>query len=328
MLASTAIAVIGVVTLLYTQPQPSERLVLATTTSTYDSGLLDYLLPYFEGRCGVKVHVLPVGTGQALEIASRGDADVILVHAPSSEREYVDKGVLVNRVPIMYNDFIIVGPLDDPAGIKDMKIAAEAFKMIRGAGVEGRAVFISRGDNSGTHMREMDIWHSEGINPIGESWHLDVGQGMGETLLVTDEKGGYTLSDRGTWLSMRGTLSQLRVLVEGDPDLINPYSGLLINPRRYPWVNLDAAKKFIGFLISEEGQGLIANFKMGGERLFQPCYGNAPPAWGSKEEEREAMEYWNHAKPSLLCASPSVFHSQLALSDGVSNTCEKSLMGL
>jgi len=276
--------------------KPERDLILATTTSTYDSGLLDYMLPVFEEKYNVKVRVLSVGTGQALKIASRGDADVVLVHSPETERLYVESGDLIHRVPIMYNDFIVVGPLDDPANIKGLNNVTEAFIRIAEAGKSGKLVFFSRGDDSGTHKKELSIWKLTGINPANESWYLETGQGMGNTLIATNEgfsgKSGYTLTDRGTWLSMKDRLNNLVVLVEGDPILINPYSGLLVNPEKHPEVNFDLAKKLIEYFISDYGQQRIANFTVGGEQLFIPCYGNAPDAWGTEEEEQAAYEYW------------------------------------
>jgi len=280
--------------------QPERDLILATTTSTHDSGFLDYMLPVFEEKYNVKVRVLSVGTGQALEIASRGDADVVLVHSPETERIYVKSGDLIYRVPIMYNDFIVVGPPDDPANIRGLRNVTEAFIRIAEVGESGEIVFFSRGDDSGTHKKELSIWDVAGINPSGRSWYLETGQGMGNTLIATNEgfsgKSGYTLADRGTWLSMKNNLDNLVVLVEGDPILINPYSGLLVNPEKHPEVNFDLAKKLIEYFISDYGQQRIANFTIGGEQLFIPCYGNAPDAWGTEEEEQAAYEYWGQPK--------------------------------
>lgn len=280
--------------------KPEKDLILATTTSTYDSGFLEYMLPVFEEKYNAKVRVLSVGTGQALEIASRGDADVVLVHSPETERIYVKSGDLIHRVPIMYNDFIVVGPPDDPANIKGLKNVTEVFIRITEAGEAGKIVFFSRGDDSGTHKKELSIWGMAEINPINRSWYLETGQGMGNTLIATNEgfsgKNSYTLTDRGTWLSMKDSLDNLVMLMEGDPVLINPYSGLLVNLEKHPKVNFDLAKKLIEYFISDYGQQRIANFTVRGEQLFVPCYGNAPDAWGTEEEEQVAYEYWGQPK--------------------------------
>jgi len=241
------------------------QLLLATTTSTYDSGLLDYLLPDFEAKYNVKVNVVAVGSGQAMELGKRCDADVLLVHSRAAEEQFVAEGFGLKRYDVMYNDFVILGPAADPAGIKGMKDAAAAFAKI----AEAKAPFISRGDHSGTHIKELDIWKEANITPSGD-WYLSLGQGMGETLTVAKEKGAYTLSDRGTYLSRKDDLG-LVVLVEGDEALFNPYGVIAVNPAKCPQVNADLAEKLVDWLLSVETQEKIAAFKRAsGLPLFFP----------------------------------------------------------
>jgi tungstate transport system substrate-binding protein len=246
-----------------------QKLVLATTTSTYDSGLLDALNPVFEEKYNVRVEVLHMGTGAAIRTAMEGNADVILVHAPAKEKEFVAKGYGINRTSVMYNDFVIVGPVNDPASIEG-KNASEAFRKI----AQNKAIFFSRGDNSGTHTKEKEIWRMAGIVPAGK-WYCELGKGMGETLRVANEKDGYLLTDRGTYLSQKENLPRLKILVQGpvkggDPILANPYSVIAVNPVKYPERNYELAMAYIRFLTSKEGQEIIANFKIGGEQLFFP----------------------------------------------------------
>ncbi|MFB0547033.1 MAG: substrate-binding domain-containing protein [Anaerolineae bacterium] len=242
------------------------RLILATTTSTADSGLLDYLLPDFEAIYNVKVDVIAVGTGQALRLAEAGDADVVLVHAREKEDAFVEAGHGVNRQDVMYNDFIIIGPEDDPAGIKGLTDAAEAFKKIAQAEVK----FISRGDESGTHGKERSIWEKAGIEPEGE-WYISAGQGMGAVLTMANEQLAYTLTDRGTYLARTMEGIDLPILVEGDPILFNPYGVIAVNPELHPTVNDDLALAFIDWLTSVETQFKISTFRhASGELLFHP----------------------------------------------------------
>ncbi|HHS97916.1 MAG TPA: extracellular solute-binding protein [Chloroflexi bacterium] len=250
-----------------TTPTPPPRLILATTTSTYDSGLLDYLLPAFEEETGIEVEVVAVGTGQALELGRNGDADVLLVHAPDQEEAFVGMGYGVDREPVMYNDFIIVGPEEDPAGIAGMTSAAEAFARIAAA----EAPFVSRGDNSGTHMKERRIWLEAGIAPEG-AWYIPAGQGMGAVLTMAEELGAYTLTDRGTYLSRLAEGYGLPILVEGDPLLFNPYHVIAVNPRLHPEVNYEGARRFIEWLTSLETQERIGAFTHAatGQPLFHP----------------------------------------------------------
>ena len=247
-------------------PEPEVRkLVLATTTSTYDSGLLDYLLPDFESGHNVKVDVIAVGTGQAIATAEKGDADLILVHSRSREDKFVAEGYGVNRRDVMYNDFVILGPEDDPAGVKGLSEAATAFAMI----AKAEAPFTSRGDESGTHGKEKAVWQEAGIEPSGD-WYLSLGQGMGATLTVADEKRAHTLTDRGTYLARKEGLG-LALLVEGDPILFNPYGVIAVNPEKWPHVQVDLAMEFIEWLTSVETQERIGEFRhSSGEVLFHP----------------------------------------------------------
>ncbi len=242
------------------------RLILATTTSTADSGLLDYLLPDFEAIYNVKVDVIAVGTGQALRLAEAGDADVVLVHAREKEDAFVEAGHGVNRQDVMYNDFIIIGPADDPAGIKGMKEAAQAFARI----AETKSTFISRGDESGTHTKEKSIWAEAGIEPEGE-WYVSAGQGMGAVLTMANEQMAYTLADRGTYLARTLEGIELVILVEGDAILFNPYGVIAVNPELHPNVNYDLAMAFINWLTSVQVQLKISRFlHPSGEALFHP----------------------------------------------------------
>jgi tungstate transport system substrate-binding protein len=241
-------------------------LQLATTTSVQDSGLLEYLLPHFEKKYDCKINVIAVGTGQALKLASNGDVDMVLVHAPDLERKFVDDGFGMNRKTFMVNDFVILGPASDPAGIRGWTDAAKALAEIRNKG----ALFISRGDNSGTHQKEKSLWALTGIEPSG-AWYLEIGQGMGAVLTMASEKGAYTLSDRGTYLARAGQL-RLEVLVEGDPNLLNYYSAIQVNPERYPKVKVDLSRRLTDWLCSPEGQKLIGEYIVNGHQLFKPSY--------------------------------------------------------
>ncbi len=270
-------------------------IVLATTTSTYDSGLLDYLMPKFESKHNVEVHVISVGTGQAIEIAKRGDADLVLVHSKNLELEFINSTYGIHRVGVMYNDFIIIGPKDDPAGIKGLANATEAFKRISEKGEEGRAVFVSRADNSGTHTLELSIWSMLGITPSNrtQTWYIEAGASMGTVLRMSNEKGAYTLADRATWASFQSKLTSMAILVEGDKILLNPYAIILVNPEKYPQRNYKGGLALAQFIISEEGQNLIANFTKEGETLFKPMARNIPLAHtlGFPEQEKEIAWY-------------------------------------
>lgn len=254
-------------------PTRQQKLALTTTTSTADSGLLDFLLPPFEEAYNCDVQIIAVGTGQALAIGAKGDADVVLVHAHSQEDRFVAEGDGVNRRDVMYNDFILVGPPTDPAGVKGLESAAEAFARI----AQAKAPFASRGDGSGTETKEKAIWKAAGIMPDPNSgWYFSLGQGMGDTLLFAAEKGAYTLTDRGTYLSMRAKLN-LAVMVGGesidqskDKTLLNLYGIIAVNPAKHPNVNYDLAIKFIDWLTSVETQKRILQFTVGGQPLFYP----------------------------------------------------------
>jgi tungstate transport system substrate-binding protein len=247
--------------------QEENEIVMATTTSTYDSGLLDYLLPVFEDEYGIEVKVVPVGTGRALEYGRRGDVDVILVHSPEDEKSFVSDGFGTERHCVMYNDFLIVGPKDDPAGIKG-KTAIHALRRI----LNTDSQFISRGDSSGTHKKELALWGiAGGYHNLG-SWYVETGTGMGKTLLVASEKEGYTLVDRGTYTSMKKSVN-LDILVSGDELLTNPYGIMAVNPETSPGVNNAGAQKLITWIMSDEAQQMIADFTKDGEQLFVPLHG-------------------------------------------------------
>ena len=251
----------------------SVDVILATTTSTQDSGLLDELLPVFEVQTGYRVKTIAVGTGEALAMGSRGDADVLLAHAPAREKEIVEAGLAINRRIVMHNDFLIVGPESDPAGIRGSSDGAESVAKVAASG----ARFVSRGDDSGTHIREMSLWESAAIEPEGD-WYISTGQGMGATLLVAAEMGAYALVDRGTFLAMRernGLVPQ----VEGDPLFLNIYSVMETNPQRFSRLNSDGARAFSEFLVGEEAQEIIRVF--GVERFGQPLF--VPDAGKSEE---------------------------------------------
>ncbi len=247
----------------------SRSLVLTTTTSTYDSGLLDYIIPPFEEEYNANVRVISVGTGQALAIGARGDADVVLVHAPTLEEKFVADGNGVNRTYVMYNDFVILGPQEDPAGISGLKDGPEAFRRIAAT----ESIFASRGDESGTHVKEKELWVESGVGtPESEDWYLSLGQGMGGTLTTADELGAYTLTDRGTFLSRKNL--NLDILAEGDETLFNPYHIIIVNPEKYIEVQKELAEAFVDFLISEETQESIREFRREeyGVSLFNPVH--------------------------------------------------------
>ncbi len=257
-----------------------KEVILATTTSTRDSGLLDVLLPVFEKNSGYTVKMVAVGSGAALKIGQEGNADVLLVHSPAAEKIYMDGGFGKERLLVMHNDFIIVGPADDPAKIKDIKNPADAFKAIAAA----KATFVSRGDASGTNAAELVIWKTVGLSPSkDDAWYLSTGQGMGDTLHITSEKGGYTLSDRATYLAQKDTL-QLAILVEGDPSLLNVYHVITVNPDKWPLVNYAGAKAFADFMVSADTQKLIGQFGVDkfNQQLFVPDAGKTDADVGLK----------------------------------------------
>jgi len=244
------------------QAGAEERLRMSTTTSTENSGLLAVLLPPFEKKAGCKVDVVAVGTGKALKLGEAGDVDVVFVHARALEDKFVANGFGVNRRDVMFNDFVVVGPPGDPAGVGKTQSALEAFRAISSKG----SPFISRGDESGTHQKEKEIWASAGIVPKG-AWYAEAGQGMGEVLTMAAQKRGYTLSDRGTYIAFRKK-TDLVVVRQGDKNLWNPYGIIAVNPKKHPHVNYDLAMKLIDFVTGPEGQSLIAGYKVDGEQLF------------------------------------------------------------
>lgn len=242
-------------------------MILATTTSTQDTGLLDVLVPAFEKKYNVSVKTVAVGTGEAIEMGKRGDADVVLVHARSSEDAFVASGYGVNRKDVMYNEFFLVGPADDPAGVAETKTAVEAFKKI----AEEKAAFISRGDNSGTHKKELSIWSKCQLSPSGQTdtWYTEAGQGMGATLTMANEMNAYTLVDSGTWYAFMDKVD-LKIVAQGDTALFNPYGVIAVNPEKYPNIHYNAAMAFINFITSEEGQKIIGDYRKNGHQLFIP----------------------------------------------------------
>lgn len=246
-------------------PQLDDKIItLATTTSTDDSGLLEYLLPKFEAYSGLQVRVISVGTGKALKMGEQGDVDVLMVHAKLAEQVFVDAGFGVERVEFMYNDFILVGPKEDSAGLKNLTSIKDALRAVR----DTQSQFVSRGDNSGTHIEELFLWENAGIE-LKTINYRESGQGMGKTLQIANELGAHTLVDRGTWLSYRAQLN-LGILFEGRPPLINQYAMILVSPERYPDLNTNGAQALIDWLSSEQGQGLIGEFKLQGSVLFKP----------------------------------------------------------
>jgi tungstate transport system substrate-binding protein len=255
----------------------SKNLILATTTSTQDSGLLDALIPVFEKRTGLFVKTIAVGSGQAMAMGERGEADVLLVHSPAAEEKFMKDGFGASRALVMHNDFVIVGPPSDPAGIRGTKPSAAAFRKIAGKG----ALFLSRGDKSGTHSKELALWKAAGVAFEGKPWYQQTGLGMGQTLSVAAEKRGYTLADRGTYLSMRKTLG-LDILVEGDRDLLNVYHVIVVNPAKGPKVNAEGAKAFAEFLVAPDTQKTIGGFGVGkfGAPLFFPDAGKKAETLG------------------------------------------------
>lgn len=241
-------------------PKPPVR--LATTTSTEQSGLLGWLLPKFTAETGYPVQVMAAGTGQSLKMGENGDADLVMTHAPSAEKAFVDAGFGINPTPLMYNDFVIVGPIKDPAGLGQIKDAAKGLETIKEKG----QTFISRGDESGTHIKEKTLWQAADVKPEFAGYK-SIGQGMGPTLTMASELGAYTLTDRGTWLAYQSKLD-LAVLLEGDKRLFNLYQVILVNPARYPDLNTDGARALQNWLVSDHGQKLIGDFKVAGQALF------------------------------------------------------------
>jgi tungstate transport system substrate-binding protein len=246
-------------------------IVVASTTSTQDSGLFGYLLPMVKAKTGIEVKVLAQGTGQALDTARRGDADVVFVHAKSAEEKFLAEGFGVKRYPVMYNDFVLIGPKGDPAGIAGTKDIAAALRAVKDKAVP----FVSRGDRSGTHIAELKLWKQAGIDiaTAKGGWYKEIGQGMGAALNMASASNAYVLSDRGTWLAFKNK-GDLRIVVEGDKRLFNQYGVMLVNPAKHPHVKKDLGQRFIDWLISPEGQAAIAGYKINGQQLFYPDAGD------------------------------------------------------
>jgi len=237
---------------------------IAVTTSTENSGLLSVLLPPFEDEHQIKMHIISVGTGKALRLGQNGDVDLVFVHAPSAEKKFVDEGFGVNRIAVMHNDFILLGPDNDPAGVNKATSLAAALGLIQ----KNQSTFISRGDDSGTHKKEQKLWEIAGVNPGGR-WYLSIGQGMGSALTIADEKQAYILSDRGTYLSYSRKLN-LNIVFEKDEILKNPYHIILVNPEIHPHIKTELAQKFINFITGEKGQRIIRDFRINNKPLFYP----------------------------------------------------------
>jgi tungstate transport system substrate-binding protein len=266
----TVMAAAVLATAVFTTPvlAQDKSIVVSSTTSTQDSGLFGYILPLFKQKTGIEVKVVAQGTGQALDTGRRGDADVVFVHAKSAEEKFLADGQGVKRYPVMYNDFVLIGPKSDPAGIKGMKDVAKALQKIK----EKQAPFVSRGDRSGTHLAELMLWNKDaGIDIEKEKglWYKSIGQGMGAALNTAGASNAYVLSDRSTWLSFKN-IGDLQILVEGDKRLFNQYGVMLVNPAKHPNVKKDLGQQFIDWLVSPEGQKAIANYKINGEQLFYP----------------------------------------------------------
>src|SRR6186713_2083867 len=245
-----------------------KSIVVSSTTSTQDSGLFGHILPLFKQKTGIDVKVIAQGTGQALDTGRRGDADVVFVHAKSAEEKFLAEGQGVKRYPVMYNDFVLIGPKSDPAGVKGMKDITKALQMIK----DKQAPFISRGDRSGTHLAELALWNKNaGIDIEHDKgpWYKSIGQGMGAALNTASASDAYVLSDRGTWLSFKNK-GDLTIVVQGDKRLFNQYGVMLVNPKKHPHVKKVQGQKFIDWLISRDGQKAIANYKINGEQLFYP----------------------------------------------------------
>jgi len=244
-----------------------KSIVVASTTSTQDSGLFGHILPLFKQKTGIDVKVIAQGTGQALETARRGDADVVFVHAKAQEEKFITDGFGVKRYPVMYNDFVLIGPKDDPAGVKGEKEVTAAFKRIKDKG----ASFVSRGDKSGTHTAELNLWKAAGIDIAKDKgpWYKEIGQGMGAALNTAASMNGYVLADRGTWLSFKNR-GDLEILAEGDRRLFNQYGIILVNPAKHSHVKADLGQAFIDWVVAPEGQQAIADYKINGQQLFFP----------------------------------------------------------
>ena len=263
-----AVLTLSLIVLTTVSAHAQKEIIMASTTSTENSGLFGHILPMFEKKTGIKVKVVARGTGASIEMGRRGDADVVFVHAKDLELKAVEEGFFVNRHDVMYNDFIIVAPPKDTAQVKGTKSAVEAFKKIAASGQP----FVSRGDKSGTHTKELEIWKKAGIDPKGQKWYLEVGQGMEKTQRIASEKQAYTLTDRGTWLATRDKDKlELAMVLEGDPILFNQYGVMAVNPEKHKHAKYKESMEFVNWIISKEGQQAIASFKdQLGNQLFYP----------------------------------------------------------
>ncbi|MGC9107770.1 MAG: substrate-binding domain-containing protein [Infirmifilum sp.] len=256
--------------------QPKEKVVLriSTTTSMDATGLLQAIKQRFEAKYPwINVTWVAVGTGQAIEIAKRGDADLVIVHNRDLENQFIAEGYGVHGITFAYNDFVLLGPPDDPAGVKSAKNAVDAFKKIYAAAEAGKTVFVSRGDRSGTHLRELQLWSMAGVDPKGKPWYKETGQGMSQTLMVADQLNGYTLSDRSTYLAFKDKI-HLVILNEGDPLYLNIYRAIPVNPKKFPHIHYNESLLFVTFIVTPEGQNLIGTNVKGGAKLFNVCFGN------------------------------------------------------
>lgn len=277
-IVALALVLLFALTSCSTASPENTNLLLISTTSTQDSGLLDMLLPAFSEKTGYNVQLVAVGSGQALKLGEQGNADVILLHSPDAEKEFVANGFGIDRRLVMHNDFVVVGPPSDPASLRSQPTLDSVFDWI----YSSASTFISRGDESGTHVKELAIWSRLGLDPRGKAWYLETGQGQGATLSIASEKGGYALTDRATFLAYKPNVN-LEILFEGDPLLLNIYHVMTVNPERHPSVNLAGAQAFADFITSPEGQQIIAGF--GVERYGEPLF---YPDAGKTEEELES----------------------------------------
>lgn len=257
-------AVVALLGTLALSAHAQERLRMATTTSTEASGLLNALNPVFEKKHNTVVDVIAVGTGKALKLGENGDVDIVFVHAPQAEEKFVEAGYGIDRTPVMHNDFVIIGPADDPANVNSTSFAVEALQTIS----RTEATFISRGDDSGTHKKEKQLWEQAGIDPAG-AWYLAVGQGMGAVLQIAEDKQAYALTDRGSYIAYVDKID-LQIVSEGDKALHNPYHIIAVNPERHPHVKYDLATDYIDFVTGEEGQKIIRDYRIQGQQLFYP----------------------------------------------------------
>lgn len=247
------------------EPGPTKDIILVSTTSTQDSGLLDVLLPAFTQQSGYRISLIATGSGQALKIAEAGNADVILLHSPDAEKKFMQDGFGLDRRLVMHNDFVIVGPASDPASVHSRPTAVDAFKAV----FASASTFVSRGDESGTHVKELFLWKQAGLDPTGQDWYLETGQGQGATLSIASEKQGYAITDRGTFLAYQANID-LVILFEGDPVLLNVYHVITVDPEKWAHVNVEGAQAFADFVTSSEGQQIIREFGL--EQYGQPLF--------------------------------------------------------